>query len=76
MPHQRQKGIMAKFGPVLHGLYGASEFGGVTIMDPEHMLVKPFSCGKPCSGLDVLLLDDDKQKITTPSVPGKIFALF
>ena len=73
-PTSVKKGITAKFGPVLHELYGASELGGVTIMDPEHMLVKPFSCGKPCSGMDVLLLDDNKQKITTPGVPGEIFA--
>ena len=58
-PTSVKKGIMAKFGPVLHGLYGASKFGGVTITGPEHML-EQFSCGKPCSGLNVLLLDDNK----------------
>jgi long-chain acyl-CoA synthetase len=65
---------VAIFGPVLHEIYGASELGGVCIMGPEHMLQKPLSCGKPAPGIDVVLLDDKKQKITKPNSTGEIFA--
>lgn len=73
-PTSVKQGINDMFGPVLFELYGASELGGVTIMDPENMLKKPLSCGKPAHGIDVIILDDQKQKIETPNVPGEIFA--
>lgn len=69
-----KEGIAQMFGPVLFELYGASELGGVTTMPPEMMLKKPLSCGKPVTGVDVIILDDNKQKITKPGVPGEIFA--
>jgi len=73
-PSLVKQGIVGMFGPVLHELYGASELGGVTVMKPEHMLQKPLSCGKPAAGMDVILLDDEKQKIEKPGVVGEIFA--
>jgi len=73
-PSSVKQGIVGLFGPVLFELYGASELGGVTIMDPEHMLKKPLSCGKPATGIEVILLDNNRQKIEKPHVPGEIFA--
>jgi len=73
-PTSVKQGINEMFGPVLYELYGASELGGVTIMDGETMLKKPLSCGKPATGIDVILLDDQKNKIVEPMVPGEIFA--
>jgi len=73
-PSSVKQGINDMFGPVLFELYGASELGGVTIMDPENMLKKPLSCGKPAGGMDVILLDDKKQKIEKANVAGEIFA--
>uniref|UniRef100_A0A7S0FXW4 Uncharacterized protein n=1 Tax=Pyrodinium bahamense TaxID=73915 RepID=A0A7S0FXW4_9DINO len=73
-PTSVKEGIVAMFGPVLYELYGASELGGVAVMGPEHMLKKPLSCGRPAAGMDVILLDDNRQKITQPLVSGEIFA--
>jgi len=73
-PTSVKKGIVDMFGPVLRELYGASELGGVTIMDPETLLKKPLSCGKPADGYDVVILDDNKEKVTAPKVQGEIFA--
>lgn len=73
-PTTVKQGITDMFGPVLYELYGASELGGVAIMDPENLLKKPLSCGKPAPGIDIILLDDKKQKITKPRVPGEIYA--
>lgn len=61
------------FGPVLHELYGASELGGVAVMGPDNILKKPLSCGKPATGMDIILLDDDKKKIEKPGIPGEIY---
>lgn len=72
-PTSVKQGIHAMFGPVLFEIYGASELGAVTIMDPDNMLKKPLSCGKPAFGIDVILLDDKKQKVDTPRSPGEIF---
>jgi acyl-CoA synthetase (AMP-forming)/AMP-acid ligase II len=73
-PSLVKQGIVGMFGPVLHEVYGASELGGVTVMKPEHMLQKPLSCGKPATGMDVILLDNNKQKIEKAGVVGEIFS--
>jgi len=73
-PTSVKKGIVDMFGPVLRELYGASELGGVTIMDPETLLKKPLSCGKVADGYDVVILDDNKKRVTAPNAQGEIFA--
>lgn len=73
-PSSVKEGIVKMFGPVLFEVYGASELGGVAIMDPEQMLKKPLSCGKPAAGIDVILLDENKNKIEKAGVAGEIFA--
>ncbi|CAE8699285.1 unnamed protein product [Polarella glacialis] len=73
-PSSVKQGIVEMFGKVLFELYGASEIGAVAIMDPDHILEKPLSCGKPPAGISVILMDDAKQRITQPRVPGEIFA--
>lgn len=73
-PSSVKEGITKMFGNVLHEIYGASELGGVAVMDPEHILKKPLSCGKPAAGIDIVILDDQKRKITEPRVAGEIFA--
>jgi long-chain acyl-CoA synthetase len=73
-PSYVKRGIVAMMGPVLYELYGASETGAVTIMDPENMLKKPLSCGKIVEGMSVMLLDDDKKEITTTHTQGEIYS--
>lgn len=73
-PSSVKQGINDMFGPVLYELYGASELGGVAVMMPDNMLKKPLSCGRPAAGMDVIILDDQKNKIEKPGVPGEIFA--
>mmetsp|Transcript_11095 Transcript_11095/g.25228 ORF Transcript_11095/g.25228 Transcript_11095/m.25228 type:complete len:512 (-) Transcript_11095:83-1618(-) len=73
-PSVVKQGITDLFGPVLHEVYGASELGGVTVMDPENMLKKPLSCGKPVQGIEVIILDDKRNRIQESRVAGEIFA--
>lgn len=69
-----KQGISDMFGPVLHEIYGASEMGGVAVMGPENMLKKPLSCGRPAAGFEIIILDENKQKVTKPGVAGDIYA--
>jgi len=43
-------------------------------MPPEEILKRPLSCGKIASGFDVVLLDEQKQRIDKPGVAGEIYA--
>mmetsp|Transcript_102068 Transcript_102068/g.286921 ORF Transcript_102068/g.286921 Transcript_102068/m.286921 type:complete len:552 (-) Transcript_102068:94-1749(-) len=73
-PSSVKEGILEMFGSVLHELYGASELGGVAVMPPEEMLKRPKSCGKIATGYDVIILDENKQRINKPGVAGEIYA--
>jgi len=73
-PTNVKEGILKYFGPVLFELYGASELGGVAIMPPEEMLKRPLSCGKVATGYDVVLLDEQRQRIDKPGMVGEIFS--
>lgn len=73
-PTSVKQAVVDLFGPVLREIYGASELGGVTIMSPEDMLRKPRSCGKPATGISVVLLDSERKQITAPNVEGEIYA--
>ena len=53
-PSSVKQGICNMFGPVLHEIYGASELGAVTVMDPDNMLLKPLSCGKAAYGVELV----------------------
>ncbi|MBI1180345.1 MAG: AMP-binding protein [Alphaproteobacteria bacterium] len=57
----------------LFEVYGSTELGVNTVLTPEYQLSKPGSCGKPAPGVEIFLLDDDGNVITTPHTPGELF---
>jgi acyl-CoA synthetase (AMP-forming)/AMP-acid ligase II len=57
----------------LFEVYGSTELGVNTILTPEYQLSKPGSCGKPAPGVEIFLLDDDGNIVTTPHTPGELF---
>jgi fatty-acyl-CoA synthase len=63
----RLRQAIARFGPVLHQIYGASENGLVTeLTAQEHDLHRPdslSSCGRPVPGAEVELRDDDGKLV-------------
>lgn len=73
-PSSVKQGMFDMFGPVLFEIYGASELGGVAIMDPDNMLKKPLSCGKLATGIEAILLDEHRNRIDKPGVAGEIYA--
>ncbi len=54
-------------------VYGSTELGVNTVLGPDDQLRKPGSCGKPAPMVEIALLDDDRNPITEPHVPGEVF---
>jgi fatty-acyl-CoA synthase/long-chain acyl-CoA synthetase len=59
----------------LFEVYGSTELGVNTVLEPADQLRKPGSCGKPAPGVEVRLLDDDGNEVTGigPDHPGELF---
>jgi acyl-CoA synthetase (AMP-forming)/AMP-acid ligase II len=69
-----KKMYLERFPPLsLFEVYGSTELGVNTILTPEYQLSKPGSCGKPAPGVEIFLLDDDGNVVTTPHTPGELF---
>src|SRR5580704_4564688 len=55
-------------------VYGLSETGFLTgLQDGEHTADKLMSCGRPCPGVDVQIVDDAGNPVKTPN-PGELVA--
>jgi fatty-acyl-CoA synthase/long-chain acyl-CoA synthetase len=54
-------------------VYGSTELGVNTILLPDDQMRKPGSCGKPIAGVEIQLIDDDGNEVTTPGEPGEVF---
>jgi fatty-acyl-CoA synthase/long-chain acyl-CoA synthetase len=57
----------------LFEVYGSTELGVNTILVPADQMRKPGSCGKPLPEVDIVLVDEDGNEITTPMQAGELF---
>jgi fatty-acyl-CoA synthase len=57
---------------LLYNLYGATEFGWVTIAGPADLLDRPHTIGRPVPGCELLLLDEQRREVP----PGEVGELF
>src|SRR5436190_23743181 len=59
----------------LFEVYGSTELGVNTVLEPADQLRKPGSCGRPAPGVEVKLFDDDGDEVTGigPDHPGELF---
>jgi long-chain acyl-CoA synthetase len=59
----------------LFEVYGSTELGVNTVLEPADQLRKPGSCGRPAPGVEVRLFDDDGNEVTGtgPDNPGELF---
>jgi len=67
---------VADFPPEsLFEIYGSTELGVDTVLEPKDQMRKPGSCGKPAPGIEVKLLDDDENEVTGtgPDNPGEVY---
>ena len=69
-----KQAYVADFPPEsLYEVYGSTELGVNTVLDPADQMRKPGSCGLPAPGVELKLIDDDGNEITEPHVPGELF---
>jgi fatty-acyl-CoA synthase/long-chain acyl-CoA synthetase len=57
----------------LFEVYGSTELGVNTMLLPADQMRKPGSCGKPIPGVEIELVDDQGEVVTTPMVPGEVY---
>ena len=67
---------VADFPPEsLWEVYGSTELGVDSVLEPKDQLRKPGSCGKPAPGIEIRLLDDDGREVTGtgPDHAGEVY---
>jgi len=67
---------VADFPPEsLFEIYGSTELGVDTVLEPKDQMRKPGSCGKPAPGIEIRLFDEDGNEVTGtgPDNPGEVY---
>jgi acyl-CoA synthetase (AMP-forming)/AMP-acid ligase II len=54
-------------------VYGSTELGVDCVLGPDDHLRKPGSCGRPAPGVEIILLDDDRNLVTGSFANGELF---
>jgi acyl-CoA synthetase (AMP-forming)/AMP-acid ligase II len=57
----------------LYECYGSTELGVNTVLYPPYQLTKPGSCGQVVPGVEIILVDEDRNVITEPNVRGELY---
>jgi fatty-acyl-CoA synthase len=65
--------VMDRFGDILYNLYGATEFGIVTVATPAELRAAPGTIGHKVPGTEIRLTRDDGQE-TEPGETGELWA--
>ncbi|MFP5579022.1 MAG: AMP-binding protein [Acidimicrobiia bacterium] len=64
---------MDRFGDNLYNMYGSTEVAVATIATPGDLRAAPGTAGRPLSGVEVRLYDDDDRPVVEPGAVGRIF---
>jgi acyl-CoA synthetase (AMP-forming)/AMP-acid ligase II len=56
-------------------IYGSTELGVDTVLEPKDQMRKPGSCGKPAPGIEIRLFDDQGNEVTGtgPGHAGEVY---
>jgi acyl-CoA synthetase (AMP-forming)/AMP-acid ligase II len=57
----------------LFEVYGSTELGVNTVLEPQDQMRKPGSCGKAAPMVEVALFDEEGKRVETPMEPGELF---
>src|SRR5581483_10137651 len=71
-PVHVKRAMIDWLGPIIHEYYGGSESGIAVTCDTEEWLAHPGTVGKPMPGVDIRILDPDRQPLPANEV-GEIF---
>lgn len=61
------------FGDVLYNLYGSTECAVATVANPDELRMAPGTVGRSPVTCEVVLFDENDQRITEPNKQGRIF---
>jgi len=73
-PFELKRKYVEAFGDTsLWEVYGSTELGVNTVLRPEDQMRKPGSCGRAAPLVEVVLFDEDGNRVTTPMEPGELY---
>jgi fatty-acyl-CoA synthase len=72
LPTETARRVEAAFGPVLYNFYGATETGLVSLALPGEHTARPGTIGRPLSGNEIKLLDEDGREVA-PGAVGELY---
>jgi acyl-CoA synthetase (AMP-forming)/AMP-acid ligase II len=73
VPYALKQEVIEKLGDgFLFEVYGSTELGVTTILEPEDQLRKPGSCGKPYGGVEIKIVLEDGSEAGVEE-PGELF---
>ncbi|WP_278314605.1 AMP-binding protein [Lolliginicoccus levis] len=68
-----QRRATARFGDVVHNLYGSTEVAVASVATPDELRRAPGTVGRPPAGCQVILVDDDGNEVTGAHRRGRVF---
>jgi long-chain acyl-CoA synthetase len=71
-PLETKQATVAFFGPCVYEYYGSTDAGMNAVLSPAEQVTRPASCGKVLPGNDVVILDDEGNRLPTGEV-GNIY---
>lgn len=63
MSHDLKTAAAELFGEVVYDLYGSTEVGWVAIARPEDIKTHPASVGRPATGVEIAIFDNDGERV-------------
>ena len=64
--------VHARFGPVLHNLYGSTEVAYAAVATPQDLAADPRTAGRPPWGVTLRVVDERGRDVP-PGTPGRVF---
>ena len=72
LPGDLVQRVTARFGPVLHNLYGSTEVAYAAVATPEDLAADPRTAGRPPHGVTLRVVDERGRDVP-PGTPGRVF---
>ena len=72
LPGDLVQRVTARFGPVLHNLYGSTEVAYAAVATPDDLAADPRTAGRPPYGVTLRVVDERGRDVA-PGTPGRVF---
>tara|TARA_Y100000816_G_scaffold81642_1_gene55891 strand:- start:25 stop:1026 length:1002 start_codon:yes stop_codon:yes gene_type:complete len=72
-PASWKRSMLDWFGPKVHEYYGSTEGAFISTIKADDWLQKGGSVGKPLETVEVLVVDDDGNRLTEPNASGTLY---